>query len=70
MTDCIALGGAAPLRFCSFLYGKEAVIAAALYLAWSFLTGRWEITWLVWPIAFVLYGAICVIIKASGRKGD
>lgn len=36
---------------------KEAVasvywmIAAAVYLGWSFVTEDWEITWVVWPIA-------------------
>ncbi|MBO6215263.1 MAG: hypothetical protein J6N76_06985, partial [Lachnospiraceae bacterium] len=23
----------------------------AIYLIWSFLTFKWEITWIIWPIA-------------------
>ena len=29
----------------------------AIYLAWSFLTSNWEITWVVWPIAGILFAA-------------
>ncbi len=42
---------------------KEAVStvywlsAAAVYLGWSFLTNDWEITWVVWPIAGILFAA-------------
>lgn len=32
--------------------------AAAIYLAWSFLTNDWEITWVVWPVAGVLFAAV------------
>ena len=32
-------------------------IALAVYLIWSFATMRWEITWIVWPVAGVLYAA-------------
>ena len=38
-------------------------IALAGYLAWSFLTMRWEITWVVWPVAGVLYGVAKAIMK-------
>lgn len=33
-------------------------VAAAVYLAWSFLGGDWGITWVVWPIAGVLYAGL------------
>lgn len=29
----------------------------AIYLGWSFLTSNWEITWVVWPIAGILFAA-------------
>ncbi|HAX52028.1 MAG TPA: XRE family transcriptional regulator [Lachnospiraceae bacterium] len=35
--------------------------ATAIYLGTSFLTGRWEITWVIWPCAGVLYAAVCGI---------
>lgn len=33
-------------------------IATAIYLAWSLFTMKWGITWVIWPVAGVLYGAI------------
>lgn len=32
--------------------------ATAIYLAWSFLSNDWEITWVVWPVAGVLFAAV------------
>ena len=32
--------------------------ATAIYLGWSFLTEDWEITWVVWPIAGILFGVV------------
>lgn len=34
------------------------MIATALYLAWSFWTMDWKSTWMVWPIAGVLYAPV------------
>ena len=31
--------------------------ATAVYLGWSFLTNDWEITWVVWPVAGILFAA-------------
>lgn len=42
-------------------------IALAVYLGWSFITNRWEITWVVWPIAGVLFVAYREIAKAIVR---
>jgi hypothetical protein len=33
-------------------------LVVAVYLAWSFATGDWRITWMVWPVAGVLYAAL------------
>ena len=33
------------------------------YLLWSFLTMNWGFTWIVWPVAGVLYGAIAVVLS-------
>ena len=38
-----------------------AVVTAA-YLAWSFITQQWHVTWIIWPVAGVLFGAIRAII--------
>lgn len=37
--------------------------ATAVYLGWSFYTKRWEFTWLVWPVAGVLYAAVAALVK-------
>lgn len=34
------------------------LLATAVYLGWSFLTGDWHITWVIWPIAGVLFAVI------------
>ncbi len=39
-------------------------VAVAVYLAVSFLTERWDRTWIVWPVAGVAYGAIYGIVGA------
>ena len=38
-------------------------IVVAGYLLVSFLTQRWEITWVVWPVAGVLYGVVKLIFR-------
>lgn len=34
------------------------LIATAVYLCWSFLTNDWQITWLVWPVAGILFAGV------------
>lgn len=45
-------------------------IVTAIYLGWSFLTANWGYTWIIWPIAGVLFGAIAAICGAvdTARK--
>ncbi|MCR4934964.1 MAG: helix-turn-helix domain-containing protein [Oscillospiraceae bacterium] len=38
-------------------------LVTAGYLTWSFLSGGWDRTWIVWPVAGVAYGAIFGILK-------
>lgn len=40
----------------------------AIYLLWSFLTMKWHITWIIWPVAGVLYGAVCAIANMIRTK--
>ena len=40
----------------------------AIYLAWSFLTNNWEFTWIVWPVAGVLFGGIACAVHVFARK--
>lgn len=43
-------------------------LATAIYLGWSFWTRRWEFTWIVWPVAGVLFAAISSIAKAFVKE--
>ncbi|MFC5559898.1 XRE family transcriptional regulator [Ureibacillus thermophilus] len=43
--------------------GAYWCVVVAVYLAWSFIGMNWNKTWIVWPIAGVLYGAFISIIK-------
>ena len=53
---------------------KEAVsaaywlVATAVYLAWSFVTEDWQHTWIVWPVAGVLFGGVMALCNLRGRK--
>ena len=40
------------------LSGIYWCLATALYLAVSFLTGKWDTTWVIWPVAGVLFAAV------------
>lgn len=48
---------------------KEAIgsaywlLAVAVYLGWSFLSNDWGITWVVWPIAGILFAVIKCLCK-------
>ena len=46
------------------------LLVTAAYLAWSFISGDWQHSWIVWPIAAVAYGAIFGIAQALRRKKD
>ncbi len=37
--------------------------ATAIYLGWSFWTMRWDFTWIVWPVAGVLFAAVSGIVR-------
>ena len=46
-------------------------VAIAIYLTWSFLTNDWGRTWIVWPIAGVLFGAVTAIWRlVSGSRDE
>ena len=45
------------------LAGAYWCCATAVYLGWSFWTRDWNITWLVWLVAGVLYAAVSGIVR-------
>ena len=44
------------------------MVALAVYLGWSFYNMQWQTTWIVWPIAGVLYVVYHEIMKAIFRS--
>lgn len=43
-------------------------LATALYLGYSFLTNRWDRSWIIWPVAGVLFGAVEAAATSFGKK--
>lgn len=41
------------------------ILIVTVYLAWSFITSSWDKTWIIWPVAGVLFGLISAIVHAS-----
>ena len=39
-------------------------LVTAAYLAWSFITFDWNSTWIIWPIAGVLFAPFSIIVKS------
>lgn len=48
----------------AFLPGLYWCAATAIYLGISFSCGNWERSWIVWPVAAVLYAAVYNLAKA------
>ena len=46
------------------------LIATAIYIGWSFLTDDWHITWVIWPIAGILFGVVELIFNLAIDKQD
>lgn len=42
-------------------------IITAAYLAVSFITNRWDMTWIVWPVAGVLYGVFMEVTRLRDK---
>ncbi len=45
------------------------LFVTALYLAISFWTFAWDRTWIVWPVAGVLYGFLVAVLNVFWKKG-
>lgn len=44
-------------------------LATTIYLAWSFFTFAWNRTWILWPIAAVLFGVVAMVTELiSGHR--
>ena len=45
------------------------LIATAIYLAYSFATNDWGRSWIVWPVAGVLFAAVAVVCDMIAKSG-
>ena len=44
------------------------MIVTAAYLGYSFLTNQWDRSWIIWPVAGVVYGIVIVIADTLREK--
>ncbi len=51
-----------------FFPGIYWCIVTALFLGYSFISGGWNKSWVIWPVAGVLFAALMGILKAIVRK--
>ncbi|MEL7624980.1 MAG: helix-turn-helix transcriptional regulator [Clostridiales bacterium] len=40
-------------------------VVVAIYLAWSFYTNNWGFTWVIWPVAGLVFTAVASLLHAS-----
>ena len=46
-------------------------LCVCIYLGWSFWSGRWGITWIIWPVSALLFGAFAGARSIlTGRDSD
>ncbi len=50
--------------------GAYWCLATAIYLGWSFWTMRWDFTWILWPVAGVLFAAASSVARAVVKTED
>ncbi len=44
------------------------LVVTAVYLGWSFLSEKWEVTWVIWPVFAVLYAAVYAVLEGMAGK--
>ena len=44
------------------------ILTTAIFLTWSFVTNDWGHTWIVWPIAGVIFGIVITITNIVSKK--
>ena len=51
-----------------FIFAAYWCLVTAGYLAWGFIGDGWRISWIIWPIAGVLFGAVAGVTKALKKR--
>ena len=54
--------------FAEKISGPYWMLMVAIYLTWSFTTNAWGSTWIVWPIAGVVYGLIAAVSASFSKQ--
>lgn len=54
-------------EFTEKISGAYWSVVIAVYLIWSFVSKAWGTTWMIWPVAALLFGAVSGIIKAFDK---
>ena len=44
------------------------MVVTAAYLGYSFITNQWDRSWIIWPVAGVVYGIVIVIADTLREK--
>ena len=57
-------------RLTSTAAGVYWLLVTAGFLAWSFTTGGWNRTWIVWPVAGVLFPAVMAVVGTIRSKNE
>lgn len=52
----------------ALIAGPYWVLATLIYLGWSFITSEWWLTWVVWPIASLLYEFISSVVSGIASR--
>jgi len=42
-------------------------VVVAVYLGYSLWTGKWYISWVIWPVAGILFGAVAAIVQVREK---
>ena len=54
--------------FAGKISGPYWLLAVVIYLTWSFITNDWGSTWIVWPIAGVLFALISAVSSLITKR--
>ncbi len=46
------------------------LITTAIFLAWSFYTNDWETSWIVWPVAGVVFAAVMIVFNLINKAKE
>ena len=55
-------------RHYGYIYSAYWCLITAAFLAWSFIGNSWQTSWMIWPIAGVVFGAVAGITKALKKR--